>query len=174
MFLRLLTLFSIVGCAYALPAVVSQDTQANTSCNAPRYSQLIGSIQEIMFIQKQELQGLQTLLALSTQNSVVKAPANGTQSDFQLNQINIASIEQKAISVRERSQRLADELSSPSAMGLATIAQWQVAVMIDVQSLKGGGVRETKILEGLVGRVMATMDQTEGNLKMVGRGCRSG
>jgi chromosome segregation and condensation protein ScpB len=85
--------------------------------------------------------------------------------------MNIASIEQKAISVREHSQRLADELSSPGARGLAIVAQSQVAVMIDVQSLRGGGVRDAKMLEGLVERVMATMGQTKDNLEMVGRGC---
>jgi hypothetical protein len=115
---------------------------------------------------------LQTLQTLSTQSSTLKAPSNGTQSDFQLNQISVISTEHKAIAVRERSQRLADELNSPSAMGLAIVAQSQVAAMIDVQSLKGGGDAEIKMLQSLVERVKNAMTQNEENLRVVNKGCR--
>jgi hypothetical protein len=115
---------------------------------------------------------LQTLQTLSTQSSTLKAPSNGTQSDFQLNQISVISTEQKAIAVRERSQRLADELNSPSAMGLAIVAQSQVAAMIDVQNLKGGGDAEIKMLQSLVERVKNAMIQNEENLRVVNKGCR--
>lgn len=113
---------------------------------------------------------LQTLQALSTSASRVQAPANGTQSDFQLNQIALATTQQKAIGVRERNQRLADELSSPSAMGLAMVAQTQVAVMLDVQSLKGEKEDE-QMLGKLVDRVKEAMSQNAENLKMVELGC---
>lgn len=118
-----------------------------------------------------DVHSLQTLLSISTANISPKAPGNGTQSDFQLNLISIASTKQKAIAVRERSQRLADELSSPSATGLAIVAQSQVAVMIDMKSLKGGGEDDTKILQSSVGRVKDAMAQNEENLKMADRGC---
>lgn len=93
-------------------------------------------------------------------------------SDFQLNQISITAIQQKAIPVRERNQRLADELSSPSAMGLAMVAQSQVSVMIDMKSLTGGGDADKRILEILLGKVQEAMSQNEENLKMVDMGCR--
>jgi hypothetical protein len=114
---------------------------------------------------------LQTLQSLSTTNIPFKAPANGTQSDFQLNQISVASTQEKAIAVRERNQRLADELSSPSAMGLAIVAQSQVAVMIDMKSLTGGGESDSEMLKSLVGRVKEAMAQNGENLKMVDQGC---
>jgi hypothetical protein len=114
---------------------------------------------------------LQTLQSLSTTNIPLKAPANGTQSDFQLNQISVASTQEKAIAVRERNQRLADELSSPSAMGLAIVAQSQVAVMIDMKSLTGGGESDSEMLKSLVGRVKEAMAQNGENLKMVDQGC---
>jgi len=112
---------------------------------------------------------LQTLQALTTTSST-QVPANGTQSDFQLNQISLASTQQKAIAVRERNQRLADELGSPSAMGLAMVAQMQVAVMLDVQSLKGAEGDE-QMLGKLVDTVKGAMSQNEANLKMVDMGC---
>jgi hypothetical protein len=114
---------------------------------------------------------LQTLQTLSTQSINAKAPSNDTQSDFQLNQVSIVSTEQKAIAVRERSQRLADELNSPSAMGLAIVAQAQVAAMIDVQSLQGGVDADMKMLQSLVERVKTAMTQNEENLRVVDKGC---
>lgn len=51
------------------------------------------------------------------------------------------------------------------------VAQSQVAVMIDVQSLKGGGDADTKMLQSLVERVKNAMAQNEENLKTVDKGC---
>ncbi|KAF1350591.1 hypothetical protein EJ07DRAFT_138344 [Lizonia empirigonia] len=167
MLLRLTTLFLIIGCALALPAVRVRQTQGNSTCDAGKTAQLIGGIEENMFIQKQELTGLQTLKSLST-----AAPANSTQSNFQLTQSGVAATQQKAIAVRERNQRLADELSSPSAMGLALVAQSQAAVMIDMKSLTGGGERDASMLDGLVKRVMDAMAQNGANLKVVDGACR--
>lgn len=99
-----------------------------------------------------------------------KAP-NGTQSNFQLNQISITTTQQKGIAVRERNQRLADELNSPSAMGLAIVAQLQVAVMIDTKILEGDGKSDTKMLDSLVQRVEDAMTQNMANLKMANTGC---
>lgn len=99
-----------------------------------------------------------------------KAP-NGTQSNFQLNQISITTTQQKGIAVRERNQRLADELNSPSAMGLAIVAQSQVAVMIDTKILEGDGKSDTKMLDSLVQRVEDAMTQNMANLKMANTGC---
>ncbi|XPS77057.1 hypothetical protein M3J09_009093 [Ascochyta lentis] len=160
-----------IGYASALPTVTPRQTQGNSSCDARKITQLIGGIEENMFIQKQELQGLQTLQSLSTTTTSPKAPANGTQSDFQLNQIDLAATQQKAVAVRERNQRLADDLASPSAMGLAIVAQSQATVMIDTKGLIGGG-SDAKILEGLVGRVKDAMAQNMQNLKMADGGCR--
>ena len=123
-----------------------------------------------MYVQERLIyRSLQTLQALTTTSST-QVPANGTQSDFQLNQISLASTQQKAIAVRERNQRLADELGSPSAMGLAMVAQMQVAVMLDVQSLKGAEGDE-QMLGKLVDTVKGAMSQNEANLKMVDMGC---
>ncbi|KAF1923868.1 uncharacterized protein M421DRAFT_425366 [Didymella exigua CBS 183.55] len=171
MLFRLLTLLFAASGAYALPKALRREAQANSSCDALKYSHLIGSIQETMFIQKQELQGLQTLLSLSTNTGSLTAPTNGTQSDFQLNQISIVSAELKAIAIRERSQILADELSSPSAKGLAMVAQSQAAVMIDMQSLKEGREGDTKMLESLVRRVKDAMIQEEKNLNVADGEC---
>ncbi|UPX18687.1 uncharacterized protein EKO05_0008979 [Ascochyta rabiei] len=170
--LWLVSLLFIVGCACALPTVTPRQMQGNSSCDVWKITKLIGGIEENMFIQKQEMQGLQTLQYLSTATGSIKAPANGTQSDFQLNQIDLAATLQKAIAVRENNQRLADDLASPSARGLAVVAQSQVAVMIDMMNLKGGGESDSKMLEGLVGRVKDAMAQNRENLKMADGGCR--
>ncbi|KAJ4990536.1 hypothetical protein SVAN01_03983 [Stagonosporopsis vannaccii] len=169
MLLRFLTIIAATSCGSALPTLLSRQVERNSTCDAQKYTQLVGGIEENMFIQKQELQGLQTLQALGT-TSHTQTPANGTQSDFQLNQISLAATQQKAIAVRERNQQLADELSSPSAMGLAMVAQTQVAVMLDVQSLTGAE-EDKQMLGKLVDRVKSAMSQNEENLKMVDMGC---
>lgn len=56
-------------------------------------------------------------------------------------------------------------------MGLAIVAQSQVAVMIDMKSLTGGGGSDSMMLESLVGRVKEAMAQNGENLKMAGQGC---
>ena len=56
-------------------------------------------------------------------------------------------------------------------MGLAMVAQAQVATMIDVQSLKGGGDADVKMLQSLVERVRNAMTQNEENLRVVDKGC---
>lgn len=56
MLLSLLAILFTIGCASALPTAQATE-QSNNSCDARKYSHLIGSIQETMFIQKQELQG---------------------------------------------------------------------------------------------------------------------
>jgi len=55
-------------------------------------------------------------------------------------------------------------------MGLAMVAQMQVAVMLDVQSLKGAEGDE-QMLGKLVDTVKGAMSQNEANLKMVDMGC---
>lgn len=85
--------------------------------------------------------------------------------------MSTVATQQKAIAVRERNQRLADELNSPSAMGLAIVAQSQVAAMIDVQSLKPGSESDAKMLDGLVQRVKEAMAQNAANLRMADAGC---
>ena len=56
-------------------------------------------------------------------------------------------------------------------MGLAMVAQTQVAAMIDVQSLKGGGDADMKMLKSLVERVKHAMTQNEENLRVVDKDC---
>lgn len=57
MLLSILILLTTISFANALPAVLTRAVPANNSCDARKYSHLIGSIQETVFIQKQELQG---------------------------------------------------------------------------------------------------------------------
>lgn len=55
--LRYILLLGAIGCAYALPTVTPRQAKENVTCDARKLTQLIGGIQENMFIQKQELQG---------------------------------------------------------------------------------------------------------------------
>lgn len=55
-------------------------------------------------------------------------------------------------------------------MGLAMVAQMQVTVMLDVQSLKGAEEDE-QMLGKLAYTVKRAMSQNEDNLKMVDIGC---
>ena len=74
--------------------------------------------------------------------------------------------------MRERNQRLADELQSPGAKGLARVAQMQNSVMLDVKGLKGSGEgEEKKVLGELVTRTMDAMKLNEENVKVVEKGC---
>ena len=73
--------------------------------------------------------------------------------------------------MRERNQRLADELQSPAAKGLARVAQMQVSVMLDAKSLKGSGAGGEKMLGELVTRTKDAMALNEENVKMVEKGC---
>lgn len=57
MLLHLLPLLSILVLAASLPTLDLRQAPANTTCDAFKFTQLIGGIQENMFIQKQELQG---------------------------------------------------------------------------------------------------------------------
>ena len=83
----------------------------------------------------------------------------------------MADTQNKAIAVRERNQRLADELQSPGAKGLARVAQMQVSVMLDAKSLKGSGAGDAKMLGALVTRTKDAMALNEENVKMVEKGC---
>lgn len=58
-------------------------------------------------------------------------------------------------------------------MGLAMVAQYQVAAMIDVQSLKGGGDADAKMLQSLAERVKNAMMQNAENLKVAEKGCKN-
>ncbi|KAF3003704.1 hypothetical protein E8E13_009026 [Curvularia kusanoi] len=164
--LKLLPVLSILSYAVALPTLDSRQAQGNVTCDERLFAQLIGGIQENMFIQKQEMQGLQTLQSLSTQTQ-----ANATQSNFQLTQMALADTQNKGIAVRERNQRLADDLQSPSAKGLARVAQEQVTVMLKAKSLKGNGADDLKMLTDLVTRTKDAMTMNEDNIKMVEHGC---
>jgi hypothetical protein len=115
------------------------------------------------------LHSLQTLQTLSTQTP---PPSNTTtHSDFQLAQTALADTQNKAIAVRERNQRLADDLQSPGAKGLARVAQMQVSVMLDAKSLKGSGAGDAKKLGELVTRTKDAMTLNEENVRMVEKGC---
>lgn len=53
------------------------------------------------------------------------------------------------------------------------VAQYQVAAMIDVQSLKGGGDADAKMLQSLAERVKNAMMQNAENLKVAEKGCKN-
>ncbi|OSS45054.1 hypothetical protein B5807_09220 [Epicoccum nigrum] len=163
-----LPLLSVLNLVAALPTLNPRQAPANATCDAFKFTQLIGGIQENIFIQKQEMQGLQTLQSLSTQTP---APSNATHSDFQLAQTALADTQKKGVTVRERNQRLADDLQSPGAKGLARVAQMQVSVMLDAKSLKGSGAGDVKMLGELVTRTTDAMALNEENIKTVESGC---
>lgn len=83
----------------------------------------------------------------------------------------LADTQNKGIAVRERNQRLADDLQSPSAKGLARVAQEQVTVMLKAKSLKGNGADDMKMLTDLVTMTKDAMTMNEDNIKTVELGC---
>jgi len=57
MLLNFLAIVAATSCVSASPMLLSQKAKGNSTCDARKYTQLVGGIEENMFIQKQELQG---------------------------------------------------------------------------------------------------------------------
>lgn len=57
MLLNFLAIIAATSCASASPMLLPQQGKRDSTCDARKYTQLIGGIEENMFIQKQELQG---------------------------------------------------------------------------------------------------------------------
>ncbi len=55
--IRFLTIVMTFSCISALPTLDPRQAEENSTCDARKYTQLVGGIQENMFIQKQELTG---------------------------------------------------------------------------------------------------------------------
>jgi hypothetical protein len=55
--MKLIAFVLIISVACAFPTVIERQAQENSTCNSRKVAQLVGGIEENMFIQKQELQG---------------------------------------------------------------------------------------------------------------------
>ncbi|KAF2705499.1 hypothetical protein K504DRAFT_493942 [Pleomassaria siparia CBS 279.74] len=165
-----LSLLFLAGAALALPA--PQKGGGNATCNSVLTAQLVGGIQANLNIQAQELQGVQTLASLTAANSTGRALPNNAVSDFQLTQSNVLTIQQKGIDIRAQNQKLASELNSPAAQGLAVVAMAQVMEVMQVKSLTGSGPADAKTLQLLVTEVQGGTKQNMMNLMAAESACK--
>ncbi|KAH3978663.1 hypothetical protein HBI56_081240 [Parastagonospora nodorum] len=102
-------------------------------------------------IQAQELQGVHAL------------QLQGGLAEFETTQQSVLSIQQKGITIRAENQKLAAEIKSPAADGLAIVAGAQTKEMMQVMSLKGTAADEAT-LKLLVQEVQDGTKQNQKNL----------
>lgn len=83
--------------------------------------------------------------------------------EFQTEQQSVLRIQQQGINIRANNQKLAKEIKSPAASGLATVAMAQVKEMTQVQGLKGNEA-DANTLQQLVQEVQDGTKQNQKNL----------
>ncbi|KAF2185762.1 hypothetical protein K469DRAFT_631665 [Zopfia rhizophila CBS 207.26] len=174
--MKILAILFIAGTAFAFPAP-TQGTQ-KPNCSAQQVQQLSDGIQANLDIQKQELQGVLSLQQLvhaannSTQNAGNATSTNSctpseaqaqAEGEFVSEQKKVLDIQTKGIQIRAENQKIAAQLNSPAASGLAVVAMAQVLEMMQVQMLKGGGNNDVKLLNMLVKEVNDGTKQNEMN-----------
>jgi hypothetical protein len=102
------------------------------------------------------LRSVQTLQSMLSNGT---APA----AAFSTTQKSVLAIQQKGITIRANNQKLAKEINSPAAAGLAIVAGAQVKEMTQVQGLKDTAA-DTATLKTLVQEVQDGTKQNQKNL----------
>ena len=82
---------------------------------------------------------------------------------FKKEQQSVLSIQQQGINVRANNQKLAAQINSPAAAGLATVAMAQTTEMTQVQGLTGTAA-DASTLSTLVTEVQGGTQQNTKNL----------
>jgi hypothetical protein len=81
-------------------------------------------------------------------------------AEFTTTQQSVLAIQQKGITIRQNNQKLAKEIKSPAADGLAIVAGAQTKEMLQVMGLKG-----TSADKDTLATLMKVMDGTAQNGK---------
>ncbi|KAH7092114.1 hypothetical protein FB567DRAFT_231124 [Paraphoma chrysanthemicola] len=164
-FVLALLVASVLGAPTQQPSCTQEAAAAPAADCAQVQGQLEKGIQANLDIQAQELKGVEALQGLLSCGSA-GGNATGSASNsfaFQAAQKEVLNIQAQGITIRAENQKLAGEISSPAADGLAVVAQAQVLEMSQVQSLKGTAADEAT-LQKLVQEVMDGTMQNQKNL----------
>jgi hypothetical protein len=161
-------LLCFVAVALAAPAKLAPTASLN--CTEVQ-TQLEKGIQANLDIQAQELKGYTFSLLfpsvaphlLTSNCSVHSLQLQSGTGEFETTQQSVLSIQQKGITIRANNQKLAAEIKSPAADGLAVVAGAQTKEMMQVMSLKGTAA-DADTLKQLVQEVQDGTKQNEKNL----------
>jgi hypothetical protein len=96
-------------------------------------------------------------------HSVYALKLQGGTAGFNATQGSVLAIQQRGIDIRANNQKLAKEINSPAADGLAIVAGAQTKEIDQVRSLKGTSA-DAKTLGMLVTEVMDGTKQNQKNL----------
>jgi hypothetical protein len=111
----------------------------------------------------QEVQSLITLChSVQTLQSMLKN-GTATAAAFSTTQKSVLAIQQKGITIRANNQKLAKEINSPAAAGLAVVAGAQVKELTQVQGLNDTAA-DAATLMALVQEVQDGTKQNQKNL----------
>jgi hypothetical protein len=149
------TILCLVATALAAPAKMAAAPTAN--CTQIQ-TQLEKGIQANLDIQAQELKGYtwppfaQPLYFTELIHSVQSLNLQTGTAEFTTTQQSVLAIQQKGITIRQNNQKLAKEIKSPAADGLAIVAGAQTKEMLQVMGLKDGTAQNGKNLAAAQGQ----------------------
>ena len=87
-------------------------------------------------------------------------------------QTSVLAIQQRGVDIRANNQKLAKEINSPAADGLAIVAGAQTKEIDQVKSLKGNAAADGETIKMLVQEVMDGTMQNQKNLQAAkGQAC---
>ncbi|KAG9192850.1 hypothetical protein G6011_11584 [Alternaria panax] len=134
-------------------ALAAPAPQASGTANcAAIQTKLEQGIQANLDIQAQELKGVYAL------------KLQGGTAGFNATQTSVLAIQQRGIDIRANNQKLANEINSPAADGLAIVAGAQTKEIDQVRSLKGNAAADSATITMLVQEVMDGTKQNQKNL----------
>jgi hypothetical protein len=170
--MKTFTLLCLFVSALAAPA-----PQASPANCAAIQTKLEQGIQANLDIQAQELKGYVSLAIpsflpqLTHLISVYALKLQGGTAGFNATQASVLAIQQRGVDIRANNQKLAKEINSPAADGLAIVAGAQTKEIDQVKSLKGTS-GDAATLGMLVMEVMDGTKQNQKNLEAAkGQAC---
>jgi hypothetical protein len=172
--MKTFTLLCLFASAIAAPAPQASGT---TNCAAIQMK-LEQGIQANLDIQAQELKGYVVSLPYKfsiltgAPLSVYALKLQGGTAGFNATQTSVLAIQQRGVDIRANNQKLAKEINSPAADGLAIVAGAQTKEIDQVKSLKGNAAADGETIKMLVQEVMDGTMQNQKNLQAAkGQAC---
>ncbi|KAB2103077.1 hypothetical protein AG0111_0g8862 [Alternaria gaisen] len=166
--MKTFTLLCLFASAIAAPAPQASGT---TNCAAIQMK-LEQGIQANLDIQAQELKGYayspsaqNSTILTGTPLSVYALKLQGGTAGFNATQTSVLAIQQRGVDIRANNQKLAKEINSPAADGLAIVAGAQTKEIDQVKSLKGNAAADGETIKMLVQEVMDGTMQNQKNLQ---------
>jgi hypothetical protein len=104
--------------------------------------------------------------------SVYALKLQGGTAGFNATQTSVLAIQQRGVDIRANNQKLAKEINSLAADGLAIVAGAQTKEIDQVKSLKGNAAADGETIKMLVQEVMDGTMQNQKNLQAAkGQAC---